>query len=172
MNERSTAERVTRGVAVVPENRRLFGGLSVEENLLMGAHRRRGRAAIVDDLAAIYARFPRLAERRRQAAETLSGGEQQLVAVGRALMARPRLLLMDEPSMGLAPRLVAESFARIKLLNAEGIGVLMVEQNARAALELAHRAYVLQTGQIVLSGAAAELLGSPELRRAYLGRGA
>jgi branched-chain amino acid transport system ATP-binding protein len=167
-----TVQRVARGIAIVPENRRLFGALSVEENLLLGAHRRRDKRGIEMDLAGVYGRFPRLAERRRQPAGTLSGGEQQLVAVGRSLMARPRLLLMDEPSMGLAPRLVTESFALIRQLNAEGIAVLMVEQNARAALRLAHRAYVLQTGRVVLSGSAVDLLDSPELRRAYLGRAA
>lgn len=164
-----TAARIARGMAVVPENRRLFGALTVEENLLMGVSRRRSRGEAAADLEQVYARFPRVAERRRQLAGTLSGGEQQLVAVGRALMARPRLLLMDEPSMGLAPRLVAASFDLIGRLNAEGIAVLMVEQNARAALRLAHRAYVLQTGRVVMTGAAADLLDSPDLRRAYLG---
>lgn len=164
--------RVARGIAVVPENRRLFGPLSVRENLLLGAHLRNDRSGIAADLERIFALFPRLAERQRQAARTLSGGEQQMLAMARALMSRPKLILMDEPSMGLAPRLVEQNLALIQEINRQGVTVLMVEQNAAMALAIAHRGYVLQTGKIALHDTASQLLASEELRQAYLGRAA
>jgi branched-chain amino acid transport system ATP-binding protein len=170
IHTRTTGERIARGMAVVPENRRIFGPLSVRENLLLGAYRRRDQAAINADLEHVYTRFPRLFERQHQAGGTLSGGEQQMLALGRALMSRPKLILMDEPSMGLAPRLVEQTLAMIEELNRQGITILMVEQHANHALAIAHRGYVLQTGRVVLSGAAAALRDHEELRRAYLGR--
>jgi branched-chain amino acid transport system ATP-binding protein len=158
------------GIVHVPEGRRIFGSLSVEENLAIGAYTRGDKAAIAADIEMVYATFPRLRERRRQAGGTLSGGEQQMLAIGRGLMARPRVLLLDEPSMGLAPILVEEIFAIIHRLNAEqGTTILLVEQNARAALEVAHRGYVLETGAIGLSGPAKELLHDPRVMEAYLG---
>lgn len=164
----STAKRIGAGMAVVPENRRVFAPMSVTENLEMGAYLRS------DDLAAdfqrVYDLFPLLYERRGQLAGTMSGGEQQMLAMGRALMSRPSLILMDEPSMGLAPRLVQRSFEIIQQVNATGVAMLVVEQNANQALAIASRGYVLQTGRIVLSGTAAELAANDELRRAYLGR--
>ena len=156
------------GIAVVPENRRLFGPMTVLENLKIGAYVR-GEADPVD-LERVFELFPKLKDRQSQLAGTLSGGEQQMVAVGRALMSRPRLLLMDEPSMGLSPRLVEQSFEMIAGLHAQGISMLVVEQNANMALSVADRGYVLQTGRIVLEGAAGDLAGHDELRRAYLGR--
>jgi branched-chain amino acid transport system ATP-binding protein len=165
---RSPAERIRAGIAVVPENRRLFAPMTVMENLRVGAHVR-GDAA-TEDLDRVFTLFPLLAERRSQLAGTLSGGEQQMVAVARALMSRPRLLLMDEPSMGLSPRLVEQSFEMIAELHAQGVSMLVVEQNANMALSVADRGYVLQTGRMVLSGAADELASHNELRRAYLGR--
>ena len=161
---------VAKGVVHVPEGRGIFGRLTVEENLRIGAFTRRDKAGIQADLEAVFATFPRLRERRRQAGGTLSGGEQQMLAMGRGLMARPRILLLDEPSMGLAPILVEEIFAIIRRLNREqGVTILLVEQNARAALEVAHRGYVMETGHIRLSGPAAELLVNPEVTKAYLG---
>lgn len=165
-----TSARISRGIAVVPENRRLFAPLSVYENLLMGAHQRRDKARIFEDLDRVYELFPRLYERSRQPAGTLSGGEQQMLAVGRALMSRPQLVLMDEPSMGLAPKLIEHNFALIERLNREGLSILMVEQNANMALSIAHRGYVLQTGRIVLRGSAGELRDDEHLRQAYLGK--
>ncbi|HEX7996447.1 MAG TPA: ABC transporter ATP-binding protein, partial [Streptosporangiaceae bacterium] len=162
-------QRIAKGIAIVPENRRLFGQLSVRENLELGAVLR-GREKLDDDFDRVHALFPRLLERRSQLAGTLSGGEQQMVAMGRALMSRPRLLLMDEPSMGLSPALVQQNFQIIKDVHLSGVAVLMVEQNATMALSIADRGYVLSTGEIVLSGAAAELLQSEDLKRAYLGR--
>ena len=162
-----TSERIRGGVAVVPENRRLFAPMTVMENLHIGAHTRGG--ADPDDLDRGMTRFPLLAERRDQLAGTLSGGEQQMVAVGRALMSRPRLLLMDEPSMGLSPRLVEQSFEMIGDLHRQGVSMLVAEQNANMALSVADRGYVLQTGRVVLQGPAAELSAHDELRRAYLG---
>jgi branched-chain amino acid transport system ATP-binding protein len=160
--------RIAKGLAIVPENRRLFGGMTVRENLELGAVLRRG-----EDLSADFDRvhelFPRLYERREQLAGTLSGGEQQMVAMGRALMSRPRLLLMDEPSMGLAPALVQQNFRIIKEVHESGVAVLMVEQNATMALSIADRGYVLATGSIVLEGKASELLNHEDLKRAYLG---
>jgi branched-chain amino acid transport system ATP-binding protein len=162
-------ERITRGIAIVPENRRLFGDMTVRENLELGAVLR-GRDKLDADFDRIHALFPRLLERRSQLAGTLSGGEQQMVAIGRALMSRPQLLLMDEPSMGLSPALVQQNFRIIKEIHESGVAVLMVEQNASMALSIADRGYVLSTGEIVLEGSAAELLSSEDLKRAYLGR--
>ena len=162
-------QRIAKGIAIVPENRRLFGQLTVRENLELGAVLR-GRDKLDDDFDRIHGLFPRLLERRGQLAGTLSGGEQQMVAMGRALMSRPRLLLMDEPSMGLSPALVQQNFQIIKEVHLSGVSVLMVEQNATMALTIADRGYVLSTGEIVLEGAAADLLRSEDLKRAYLGR--
>ena len=162
-------QRIARGIAIVPENRRLFGQLTVLENLELGAVLRRGEN-LGDDFDRVYGLFPRLYERRGQLAGTLSGGEQQMVAMGRALMSRPRLLLMDEPSMGLSPALVQQNFQIIADIHASGVSVLMVEQNATMALSIADRGYVLSTGVIVLEGSASELLSSEDLKRAYLGR--
>jgi branched-chain amino acid transport system ATP-binding protein len=162
-------QRIARGIAIVPENRRLFGSLSVLENLELGAVLRRGEN-LDEDFDKVYGLFPRLYERRGQLAGTLSGGEQQMVAMGRALMSRPRLLLMDEPSMGLSPALVQQNFQIISQIHASGVAVLVVEQNATMALSIADRGYVLSTGEIVLEGAASELLRSEDLKRAYLGR--
>jgi branched-chain amino acid transport system ATP-binding protein len=164
------AHRVTGiGVIQIPEGRRVFPEMSVKENLAMGAFLRKDRAAIKTDLEQVMDRFPRLRERATQSASTLSGGEQQMLAVGRALMARPRLLLLDEPSMGLSPILVEEVFAIIKAINAGGTTILLVEQNARMALGIAKRGYVLATGEIALAGPAAELLSTEEVRKVYLG---
>jgi branched-chain amino acid transport system ATP-binding protein len=162
-------EIIRAGIGLVPEGRRVFANLSVYENLLLGAYFRRDRAALAQDLDRLYDTFPRLAERRHQAAGTLSGGEQQMLAVGRALMSQPRLLLLDEPSLGLAPLLVKEVFRIISLLNQQGVTILLVEQNAAAALQIAHHGYVLETGRVVLAGSGAELLAHPQLQQAYLG---
>ena len=161
-------QRIATGVAIVPENRRLFSDMTVRENLELGAVLR-GRETFDEDLDRVHELFPRLNERRHQLAGTLSGGEQQMVAMGRALMSRPRLLLMDEPSMGLSPALVQQNFRIISEIHASGVAVLMVEQNAAMALSIADRGYVLSTGEIVLAGTAAELLRSEDLKRAYLG---
>jgi branched-chain amino acid transport system ATP-binding protein len=160
---------VERGIAMVPEGRRLFGRMTVEENLGLGAFTARARRERVATLDSVYATFPRLRERRRQLAGSLSGGEQQMVAIGRALMTRPRLLMLDEPSLGLAPRVVETIFAVFEAINRAGVAVFLVEQNVRAALALAHRAYVLEHGRITGEGPAAALLDDPEVRRAYLG---
>jgi branched-chain amino acid transport system ATP-binding protein len=161
---------VRRGVVQVPEGRRILGRLTVQENLIVGAYARPDRSQVDGDLEMVYATFPRLRERRGQSGGTLSGGEQQMLAIGRGLMARPRVLLLDEPSMGLAPILVEEIFAIIRRLAVEqGTTILLVEQNAQAALTAAERGYVLETGRIRLTGTAAELLGHPDVRRAYLG---
>jgi len=160
--------RIARGIAIVPENRRLFGQLTVRENLELGAVLRRGES-LAEDFDRVHALFPRLLERRNQLAGTLSGGEQQMVAMGRALMSRPRLLLMDEPSMGLSPALVEQNFQIIAGIHASGVAVLVVEQNATMALSIADRGYVLSTGSLVLAGPAADLLSHDELKRAYLG---
>ena len=165
---RNTSYRIRQGMAIVPENRRLFAPMSVRENLEMGAYLL-GRAA-QEDFDRVYQLFPLLHERRNQLAGTLSGGEQQMVAMGRALMSRPKLLLMDEPSMGLAPILVERNFEIIKQVHESGVSVLVVEQNANISLSIADRGYVLSTGRVVLSGPANELLAHEELRKAYLGR--
>ena len=164
-----TAHRIRRGLAIVPENRRLFGPMTVLQNLEMGAYLR-PRADLKEEFERVYSLFPLLYERRSQLAGTLSGGEQQMVAMGRALMSKPRLLLMDEPSMGLAPILVEKSFEIIGQVNDSGVAMLIVEQNANVSLSIADRGYVLSTGRVVLEGKAAELLENEELRKAYLGR--
>jgi len=161
---------ISRGLAVVPEGRRIFANLTVSENLLLGAYHRREQE-VAPVLERLYATFPRLAERRSQPAGTLSGGEQQMLALGRALMSRPRLLLLDEPSLGLAPLLVREVFHVLQDLNRQGVTVLLVEQNAAQALELAHYGYVLETGRLVLAGPGQDLLAHPRLQDAYLGDG-
>jgi branched-chain amino acid transport system ATP-binding protein len=168
ITNRSTSYRIGRGMAIVPENRRLFGPMTVLENLQMGAYLHGGGRP--EDYERVYSLFPLLHQRRTQLAGTLSGGEQQMVAMGRALMARPKLLLMDEPSMGLAPILVEQNFEIIEQVHEEGVAMLVVEQNANVALSIADRGYVLSTGRIVLEGKAAELIRHDELRKAYLGR--
>jgi branched-chain amino acid transport system ATP-binding protein len=160
---------VERGLALVPEGRRLFGGMTVEDNLDLGAFAPRARAAKAAGLERVYALFPDLQARRRQLVRALSGGQQQMVAVGRALMTNPTLLMLDEPSLGIAPRLVASIFESLAAINRAGVGVFLVEQNVQAALTLAHRAYVLESGRIAGQGAAADLLRDPHVRRAYLG---
>ncbi len=169
VTERSTSYRIGKGRAIVPENRRLFAPMTVFENLEMGAYLRRG-AEFKEDLDRVYSLFPVLHERRNQLAGTLSGGEQQMVAMGRALMSRPTLMLMDEPSMGLAPVLVERSFEIIKEVHEAGVAILVVEQNANVSLSIADRGYVLSTGRVVLTGTADELLQDENLRKAYLGR--
>ncbi|WP_026841808.1 ABC transporter ATP-binding protein [Citrifermentans bremense] len=161
-------EIVKLGISQVPEGRRVFAKMSVLENLEMGAYTR-SDSEVGSDMEKIFQRFPRLNERKKQAAKTLSGGEQQMLAMGRALMSRPKLLLLDEPSMGLAPMLVEQIFQIIQEINAGGTTILLVEQNANMALSIAHRAYVLETGEVVLQGDAKELASNPEVRKAYLG---
>jgi branched-chain amino acid transport system ATP-binding protein len=168
VTRRATNYRIRKGMAIVPENRRLFAPMTVLENLKMGAYLRGG--GLDEDYERVYTLFPRVHERRHQLAGTLSGGEQQMVAMGRALMSRPKLLLMDEPSMGLAPILVEKSFEIIKQVNNEGVSVLVVEQNANVSLSIADRGYVLSTGRVVLEGPAADLIENDDLRKAYLGR--
>jgi branched-chain amino acid transport system ATP-binding protein len=165
----STSRRVERGVSMVPENRRMFKRMTVKENLEIGAFLRKDTENLHDDMERVFELFPRVKERLGQKAGTLSGGEQQVVAVGRALMARPKVLLMDEPSMGLAPILVAQNFEVIQQINEAGTTVFVVEQNANMALSIADRGYVLQTGQIVLADTAEGLLANPQMRQAYLG---
>ncbi|MGH7324821.1 MAG: ABC transporter ATP-binding protein [Candidatus Rokuibacteriota bacterium] len=162
-------EIVARGVAQVPEGRRLWPGMTVVENLLLGAYPRAARQGVQAALERVFTLFPALAERRRQLAGTLSGGEQQMVAIGRALMARPRLLMLDEPSLGLAPKIVERIFGVVQDIRRQGVTVLLVEQNAHLALSVADRAYLLETGRLVLSGAGRDLLADAEVRRAYLG---
>jgi branched-chain amino acid transport system ATP-binding protein len=162
-------EIVYKGVAMVPEGRGIFARLTTEENLDMGAYHRKDKAGIAEDLERVYTLFPRLKERHRQVAGTLSGGEQQMLATGRALMSRPKLLLMDEPSMGLAPILVEGIFETIQRINKEGTTILLVEQNAQMALQIAHRGYVIQTGQIVLADTAENLRQNASVQHAYLG---
>ena len=164
-----TSRRVRAGIAIVPEARRIFPRLTVLENLMLGAFTRRDRDAVADDLDRVMRLFPRLRERQRQRGGTLSGGEQQMLAMARALMSRPRLLCMDEPSMGLAPVLVEQQFEEIQRIRESGVTVFLVEQNARMALAIADRGYVLQSGRVVLSGTAQELLDNPQMKRAYLG---
>jgi branched-chain amino acid transport system ATP-binding protein len=165
---RSTSHRIGRGMAIVPENRRLFAPMTVQENLELGAYLQRGGTK--EDYQRVYDLFPLCYDRRNQLAGTLSGGEQQMVAMGRALMSRPKLMLMDEPSMGLAPILVERSFEVIKQVHESGVAVLVVEQNANVSLSIADRGYVLSTGRLVLEGKAADLLDDEGLRKAYLGR--
>lgn len=160
---------VSMGMAHVPEGRRVFAQLSVYENLMLGAYTRNNKAEIADTLEMVYERFPRLKERRKQAAGTLSGGEQQMLAMGRALMSMPSIILMDEPSMGLSPLYVSEIFNIITEINKSGTTVLLVEQNAKKALSIANRAYVLETGKVVLSGDAKELMENDQVKKAYLG---
>ncbi|HEV8308151.1 MAG TPA: ABC transporter ATP-binding protein [Methylomirabilota bacterium] len=167
---RPTSEIIRRGVASVPEARRMFPAMTVEENLRMGAYTRRDRRAVLDDMAGMFDLFPRLRDRRRQLAGTLSGGEQQMLAMARALMSRPRLVCMDEPTMGLAPAFVDRVLDLVSEINRRGVTVFMVEQNARVALAIAHRGYVLQSGALVLEGQAAALLADPAIREAYLGQ--
>jgi len=169
INELSTADRIAGGMAVVPENRRIFAKMTVRENLDMGAYLRNDRTQIEEDLDYVFGLFPRLGERLTQLGGTMSGGEQQMLAMGRALMSRPRLILMDEPSMGLAPLFVERIFEIIKQVNERGISVFVVEQNANIALSIADRGYVLQTGEVVLAGPARELLVNEAMKRAYLG---
>jgi branched-chain amino acid transport system ATP-binding protein len=168
VTERPTSYRIARGIAIVPENRRLFAPMTVLENLQMGAYLTGGGTK--EDFDRVYTLFPLLHERRSQLAGTLSGGEQQMVAMARALMSRPKLMLMDEPSMGLAPILVERSFEIIRDVHQSGVSILVVEQNANVSLSIADRGYVLSTGRVVLSDTASALLGHEELRRAYLGR--
>ena len=165
----STTERVRRGIAPVPEARRLFPKMTVYENLEMGAFTRTDPAGIAEDIERVYGLFPRVKERRNQLAGTLSGGEQQMVAIGRALMTRPQLLCMDEPSMGLSPAFVEQVFDIIQTINRQGTAIFVVEQNANMALSIAHRGYVLQTGRVVLSGTAKSLRENEMIRQAYLG---
>ena len=169
VNKIPAHQRVRDGLALVPEGRGVFARLSVEENLQMGAYARNDTAQIAADLERMYTLFPRLAERRAQLAGTLSGGEQQMVAMARALMSHPRLLMLDEPSMGLAPMMVEKIFTTIRDISAQGVSILLVEQNAKLALEAAQRGYVLESGMITLSDNASILLGSDEVRKAYLG---
>jgi branched-chain amino acid transport system ATP-binding protein len=162
-------QRMRKGLCLAPEGRGIFPGMTVTENLDMGAYTRKDKAAIAEDFERVFGLFPRLEERRKQLAGTMSGGEQQMLAIGRALMSRPRLLLLDEPSMGLAPMLIQQIFSIISEINAQGTTVLVVEQNAKQALSLADRAYVLETGSIVKTGTGTALLGDPSIREAYLG---
>ena len=161
--------RVVRGISQSPEGRGIFPGMTVMENLDMGAYARKDKSAMSDDLERVFTLFPRLAERRTQVGGTMSGGEQQMLAIGRALMARPRLLLLDEPSMGLAPQFIQQIFRIITEINEQGTTVLLVEQNAQQALSRAHRAYVLESGRITTSGTGKELLANPAVKDAYLG---
>ena len=162
-------QRVIQGVALSPEGRRLFGRMTVLENLLVGAHAVRSSARSAETLERIFTLFPRVRERRSQLAGSLSGGEQQMVAIGRALMAQPRLLMLDEPSLGIAPKVVAEIAQAIRQLNEDGMSIILVEQNARLALRLAHHAHALERGEVAVSGKGAELLDDPFVRKAYLG---
>ncbi len=165
-----TQQMIQRGIVLVPEGRRVFPNLSTLENLKVGAYTRKDAAGIASDIEKVYTLFPRLKERHWQLSGTLSGGEQQMLAVGRALMARPKLLMMDEPSLGLAPLVVRDIFNTVKKLHGEGITILLVEQNANAALKISDQGYVLQTGRITLAGTGRELLENPQVREAYLGR--
>jgi len=166
---KATKDIVESGIVLVPEGRRIFANLTVDENLTLGAYARNDKKAIESDRQRIFGLFPRLKDRMKQKAGTLSGGEQQMLAVGRAMMTRPRLLMMDEPSLGLAPLVVKSIFSIIKEINAEGTTILLVEQNAKAALEVAHFGYVLETGRITMAGEGRQLLADDGVRRAYLG---
>jgi branched-chain amino acid transport system ATP-binding protein len=166
---RPAFELVRQGLAMVPEGRGVFGGLTIEENLQMGAYARNDRAGVRADVERVFDLFPRLRERRRQTAGTLSGGEQQMLAMARALMSKPRLLLLDEPSMGLAPLMVQKVFETIVAVSKEGVTMLLIEQNAKLALEVAHRGYVMESGEITLTGDAGSMLHDPKVRAAYLG---
>lgn len=169
IQKESTKKIVELGISQVPEGRHVFGGMSVLENLEMGAYLRKDKSEIQKDLKMVFDRFPVLGERKKQDTATLSGGEQQMVAMGRALMSRPKLLLLDEPSMGLAPIFIKEIFNIIKMINEQGTTILLIEQNAKVALEIANRGYVLETGKMVQSGTGQELLASDEVQKAYLG---
>jgi len=169
---RRSFELVRKGLAMVPEGRGVFGALTIEENLAMGAYVRDDRAGIRQDIERVYDLFPRLKERRRQTAGTLSGGEQQMLAMGRALMSKPKLLLLDEPSMGLAPLMVQKVFETVLKVSSEGVTILLIEQNAKLALEVSQRGYVMESGEITLSGPAKTLLHDPAVRAAYLGEAA
>ena len=163
---------VRKGLSMVPEGRGVFGALTIEENLAMGAYARDDRAAIKDDVERVFGLFPRLKERRKQTAGTLSGGEQQMLAMGRALMSRPKLVLLDEPSMGLAPLMVQKVFETVMAVSKEGVTILLIEQNAKLALEVSSRGYVMESGEITLQGKAKQLLSDPKVRAAYLGESA
>ena len=163
---------VRKGLSMVPEGRGVFGALTIEENLAMGAYTRSDHVAIREDVERVYALFPRLKERRRQTAGTLSGGEQQMLAMGRAMLSRPKLLLLDEPSMGLAPLMVQKVFETVIAIAKEGVTILLIEQNAKLALEVSDRGYVMESGEITLSGASKQLLSDPKVRAAYLGESA
>jgi branched-chain amino acid transport system ATP-binding protein len=169
ITDTSAQDRVKMGISQVPEGRRIFSTMTVLENLELGAFLRRDKSGIASDLKMVYERFPILADRKKQAAGTLSGGEQQMLAMGRALMSRPKILCLDEPSMGLAPLLVQEIFDIIRDINQRGTTILLVEQNASMALQIANRAYVMETGTITLSGTGAELIQSDDIKKAYLG---
>ncbi|GAB2898976.1 ABC transporter ATP-binding protein [Paralcaligenes sp. KSB-10] len=160
---------VRQGLVMVPEGRGIFGQLTIEENLAMGGYSRKDVNAVRQDTERVFALFPRLAERRKQSAGTLSGGEQQMLAMGRAVISRPRLLLLDEPSMGLAPLMVEKIFEVVRAIASEGVTILLIEQNAKLALETSHRGYVMESGQIILEGPSAQLLNDPKVRAAYLG---
>jgi len=166
---RPAFELVRRGLAMVPEGRGVFGALTIEENLAMGAYARHDRQGVRDDIDRVFGLFPRLRERRRQTAGTMSGGEQQMLAMARAMMSRPKLLLMDEPSMGLAPLMVQKVFETIVAVSREGVTMLLIEQNAKLALEVSHRGYVMESGEITLEGEARAMLHDPKVRAAYLG---
>ena len=163
---------VRKGLSMVPEGRGVFGALTIDENLAMGAYARNDHAAIADDVDRVFTLFPRLKERRKQTAGTLSGGEQQMLAMGRALMSRPKLLLLDEPSMGLAPLMVQKVFETVLAISEEGVTILLIEQNAKLALEVSGRGYVMESGEITLHGEAGTLLSDPKVRAAYLGEAA
>ena len=163
---------VRKGLSMVPEGRGVFGALTIEENLAMGAYARDDRTAIKEDVERVFGLFPRLKERRKQTAGTLSGGEQQMLAMGRALMSRPKLLLLDEPSMGLAPLMVQKVFETVMAVSKEGVTILLIEQNAKLALEVSSRGYVMESGEITLRGKAKQLLSDPKVRAAYLGEAA